>query len=107
MKFWKVGEPEDDGILHPTPAGEFTLEDLEGEVLAFPTNCPSCNAPCQTNMKMTSILSLPVLDFYILLLSSVFFKFLLNSVEVFILLTSVPRFKFLFNKVSKSMKKVH
>ena len=29
-------------------------EKLEGEVLCFGTNCPSCNAPCETNMKVTS-----------------------------------------------------
>ena len=27
---------------------------LENEVLTFGTNCPSCNAPCETNMKVTS-----------------------------------------------------
>ena len=26
---------------------------LESEVLAFHTNCPDCNAPCKTNMKIT------------------------------------------------------
>uniref|UniRef100_A0A6P7FPP1 Zinc finger protein ZPR1 n=1 Tax=Diabrotica virgifera virgifera TaxID=50390 RepID=A0A6P7FPP1_DIAVI len=46
---------EESGILHPIPEGEFTLEDLQGEVLQFPTNCPSCNSPCHTNMKMTNI----------------------------------------------------
>lgn len=30
-------------------------EKLKEEVLHFPTNCPECNAPAQTNMKMTSI----------------------------------------------------
>jgi len=29
--------------------------DLENEVLTFPTNCPDCNAPCTTNMKVTKI----------------------------------------------------
>ena len=29
--------------------------DLENEVLTFPTNCPDCNAPAQTNMKVTKI----------------------------------------------------
>lgn len=28
---------------------------LKDEVLGFPTNCPSCNAPCITNMKVTQI----------------------------------------------------
>lgn len=29
--------------------------DLENEVLSFPTNCPDCNAPSSTNMKVTRI----------------------------------------------------
>ena len=29
--------------------------DLENEVLTFPTNCPDCNAPAKTNMKVTKI----------------------------------------------------
>lgn len=48
----KKSEPS---ILHPIKEGEFTLEDIEGEVLHFPTNCPNCNSPCQTNMKVTNI----------------------------------------------------
>ena len=44
----------EDKLLEPIKEGEFTLEDIEGEVLTFPTNCPECNNPCQTNMKMTS-----------------------------------------------------
>ena len=27
--------------------------DLTNEVLTFNTNCPSCNSPCPTNMKVT------------------------------------------------------
>lgn len=46
----------DNGILQPIAEGQFTLEDLEGEVLQFPTNCHGCGSPCETNMKMTSIL---------------------------------------------------
>ena len=30
---------------------------LADEVLHFGTNCPSCNAPCETNMKVTSTLN--------------------------------------------------
>ena len=26
------------------------------KVLSFPTNCPSCNAPCETNMKLIGML---------------------------------------------------
>ena len=29
--------------------------DLESEVLTFQTNCPECNAPCTTNMKVTKV----------------------------------------------------
>ena len=31
-----------------------TAEKLTEEVLSFPTNCPECNAPAATNMKVTS-----------------------------------------------------
>ena len=41
-------------ILQPINEDEYTLEDIEGEVMTFPTNCPECRSPCQTNMKMTS-----------------------------------------------------
>ncbi|XP_072094380.1 zinc finger protein ZPR1 isoform X2 [Mobula birostris] len=30
-------------------------EDLRNEVLQFPTNCPECNAPAETNMKLVQI----------------------------------------------------
>ena len=30
-----------------------TEERLKEEVLHFPTNCPDCNAPAETNMKVT------------------------------------------------------
>lgn len=46
----------EDSLLKPINEEDFTLEQLQGEVLSFPTNCPGCNSPCQTNMKMTSIL---------------------------------------------------
>ncbi|XP_008211218.1 zinc finger protein ZPR1 [Nasonia vitripennis] len=42
-------------ILQPINEEEYTLEEIEGEVMTFPTNCPECNSPCQTNMKMTKI----------------------------------------------------
>ncbi|XP_069750723.1 zinc finger protein ZPR1 [Narcine bancroftii] len=32
-----------------------TIEDLRHEVLKFPTNCPECNAPADTNMKLVQI----------------------------------------------------
>uniref|UniRef100_A0A087YSL5 Zinc finger protein ZPR1 n=2 Tax=Poecilia formosa TaxID=48698 RepID=A0A087YSL5_POEFO len=31
------------------------LEAMRGEVLVFPTNCPECNAPASTNMKLVQI----------------------------------------------------
>lgn len=51
-----IFEENEDVLLKPIREGEFPLEEIEGEVLTFPTNCPECNAPCETNMKMTSIL---------------------------------------------------
>ncbi|KAJ8925894.1 hypothetical protein NQ315_009746 [Exocentrus adspersus] len=48
-----TGEKES-AILHPISEG-CTLEDFEGEVLQFPTNCPNCGSPCKTNMKLTNI----------------------------------------------------
>ncbi|XP_015120101.1 zinc finger protein ZPR1 [Diachasma alloeum] len=50
-----IFEENNDGLLKPIEPGSFTLEELEGEVLTFATNCPKCNAPCATNMKMTNI----------------------------------------------------
>lgn len=46
----------EDVLLKPIQEGEYSLEQIEGEVLSFPTNCPDCNSPCETNMKLTSIL---------------------------------------------------
>ncbi|XP_043479955.1 zinc finger protein ZPR1 [Leptopilina heterotoma] len=45
----------EDKLLKPIEEGEFPLEEIEGEVLTFPTNCPECNSPCETNMKVTNI----------------------------------------------------
>ncbi|XP_070156376.1 zinc finger protein ZPR1 [Polyergus mexicanus] len=45
----------EDVLLKPVQEGEFTLEQMEGEILSFPTNCPGCNSPCETNMKLTNI----------------------------------------------------
>ncbi|KAK0182601.1 hypothetical protein PV327_000722 [Microctonus hyperodae] len=44
-----------DGLLQPLDEEKFTLEEMDSEVLTFPTNCPECNCPCTTNMKMTKI----------------------------------------------------
>lgn len=46
----------EDVLLKPLQEGKYSLEEIEGEVLSFPTNCPVCNSPCETNMKLTSIL---------------------------------------------------
>ncbi|XP_076644488.1 zinc finger protein Zpr1 [Halictus rubicundus] len=48
-------ENSDNVLLKPIKEGEYTLEEIEGEVLSFGTNCPECNCPCETNMKMTNI----------------------------------------------------
>ncbi|CAF2318876.1 unnamed protein product [Rotaria sp. Silwood2] len=46
------------GITEETTENESTLEksdDVKDEVLIFKTNCPSCDSPCDTNMKVTEI----------------------------------------------------
>lgn len=48
-------EDAEDTLLKPIKEGEYSLEQIEGEVLSFRTNCPECNCPCETNMKMTNI----------------------------------------------------
>lgn len=42
-------------LLHPIAEDEWPIENLHGEVLQFHTNCPNCQAPCETNMKLTNI----------------------------------------------------
>ncbi|KAJ4450425.1 hypothetical protein ANN_01849 [Periplaneta americana] len=49
-------EPKETGLLKKIEEGDFTLEDLHGEVLQFQTPCPNCGTECSTNMKLTSIL---------------------------------------------------
>lgn len=46
---------EEDKLLKMIPEGSWPLEELQGEVLQFPTNCPECKADCETNMKVTTI----------------------------------------------------
>lgn len=53
-----VYSDNEDALLKPIQEGEYPLEQIEGEILSFPTNCPECNSPCETNMKVTSILYL-------------------------------------------------
>ncbi|XP_017264067.1 zinc finger protein ZPR1 [Kryptolebias marmoratus] len=45
---------DDDEDLDEDPAGE-DLETMRQEVLVFPTNCPECNSPASTNMKLVQI----------------------------------------------------
>uniref|UniRef100_A0A182JQ69 Zinc finger ZPR1-type domain-containing protein n=1 Tax=Anopheles christyi TaxID=43041 RepID=A0A182JQ69_9DIPT len=48
--------PEEvDSLLKPIHEGAWPLEELQGEVLQFQTNCPDCAAPCDTNMKVTTV----------------------------------------------------
>jgi aldehyde:ferredoxin oxidoreductase len=41
-----------------TAENDESHDTLADEVLHFGTNCPSCNAPCETNMKLTSKIEL-------------------------------------------------
>lgn len=51
----KKEQDENNEMLKPIAEGAWPLEELHGEVLQFPTNCPNCSAPCKTNMKLTNI----------------------------------------------------
>ena len=51
----ELGMGEGNELLKPINEGAWTLEELHGEVLSFPTNCHKCGADCETNMKMTTI----------------------------------------------------
>lgn len=46
---------QEKSVLHPIAEDSWPLEELHGEVLTFPTLCHNCKAPCETNMKVTSI----------------------------------------------------
>ncbi|KAH8400465.1 hypothetical protein KR222_000955 [Zaprionus bogoriensis] len=46
---------EEQHLLKPIAEDEWPIENLHGEVLQFATNCPNCQAPCETNMKLTNI----------------------------------------------------
>ncbi|XP_037723947.1 zinc finger protein ZPR1 [Drosophila subpulchrella] len=46
---------EEQHLLKPIAEDSWPIENLHGEVLQFPTNCPNCQAPCETNMKLTNI----------------------------------------------------
>jgi len=47
-------EIEDEETEVKTEAEEKQV-DFKDEVLSFPANCPQCNSPCMTNMKLTTI----------------------------------------------------
>ncbi|KAJ8898296.1 hypothetical protein PR048_003656 [Dryococelus australis] len=51
----EITEDGEGGLLEPVDPEKYPLENLESEVLQFSTNCPSCGAPCETNMKLTNI----------------------------------------------------
>ncbi|XP_053680804.1 zinc finger protein ZPR1 [Anopheles nili] len=42
-------------LLKPIQEGSWPLEELQGEVLQFQTQCPECAAACDTNMKVTTV----------------------------------------------------
>lgn len=44
---------DDDGVEEEAPGND--LETMRNEVLVFNTNCPECNAPASTNMKLVQI----------------------------------------------------
>ncbi|XP_034489840.1 zinc finger protein ZPR1 [Drosophila innubila] len=46
---------EEQHLLKPIAEDEWPIENLHGEVLQFATNCPNCQVPCETNMKLTNI----------------------------------------------------
>ncbi|XP_055278355.1 zinc finger protein ZPR1 [Moschus berezovskii] len=43
------------GLQAEAPEEKLEEEDIRNEVLQFNTNCPECNAPAQTNMKLVQI----------------------------------------------------
>ncbi|KAI5740663.1 hypothetical protein M8J76_005967 [Diaphorina citri] len=51
----KDTEQTAEGVMRSIAQGEFTYENMLGEVMQFPTNCSQCGSPCMTNMKMTNI----------------------------------------------------
>lgn len=51
----KREQDEGNEMLKPIEEGAWPLEELHGEVFQFPTICPECQAPCETNMKVTTI----------------------------------------------------
>ena len=54
-----ITDDDNDSFEHTTTdenqSEALTSENVKDEVLTFGTNCPYCNAPCDTNMKVTNI----------------------------------------------------
>ena len=50
----RSSQPTAVGAAEDGSTTALTEERLAEEVLHFPTNCPDCNAPAETNMKVTS-----------------------------------------------------
>ena len=88
-------ENTDDTLLKPIEEGEYTLEQIEGEVLSFRTNCPECNCPCETNMKLTSILSMLLLvsQYIYIYIYIFFFFFLIKKISFLTQYIEIPHFK--------------
>nr|SVE85516.1 EOG090X06TU [Daphnia pulicaria] len=51
----EIKEEEEEEQEETQAENDESHDTLADEVLHFGTNCPSCNAPCETNMKLTSI----------------------------------------------------
>lgn len=47
-------ESDNTGVL-AAPEEKMAYESLLSEVFQLPANCPSCNAPCKVNTKLTSL----------------------------------------------------
>ncbi|KAH8394075.1 hypothetical protein KR215_002496 [Drosophila sulfurigaster] len=55
LGLYEQNHEEEQHLLKPIAEDEWPIENLHGEVLQFATNCPNCQAPCETNMKLTNI----------------------------------------------------
>lgn len=51
----RKAQDESNEKLKPIKEDAWPLEELQGEVLQFATNCSNCGSPCKTYMKMTTI----------------------------------------------------
>ncbi|KAH8283311.1 hypothetical protein KR054_000607 [Drosophila jambulina] len=55
LGLYEQNHEEQQHLLKPIAEDAWPIENLHGEVLQFATNCPNCQAPCETNMKLTNI----------------------------------------------------